>query len=390
MSEQATEQGAGNPAAETDIETGSAAAGPTPPNQLYQLQGTQVEPEASYWARCPVLRTVSRADVFARIKNQVPPYPPRESEQAQAELEQIRQRFAQRHEPLPQEQLSDFLRNPRFNQRPPVGAVLSERRTPAPIIATGAELASLFEDETPGLWHRHVLNVLLSSPVDEADPTSPLLRQVLSPTRQALIWHALETAISSALMAVWHYKWLARGLDRVAFRERPYEADNNLPILFDLGVDHDVDGNIRRDHPKPNPMGVKSPGTPRHPAYGSGHSTYSKAASEVLGCLLPDKYRHDFELLAENIGQARVWGGVHWQTDHEVGQLIGRAVGQLVIEQLNRTHISDCPVNEPAPPPRSTIEARALAFSNQCSQDGQRNFCRDCQFDKVSLQGIQG
>ena len=67
-------------------------------------------------------------------------------------------------------------------------------------------------------------------------------------------------------------------------------------------------------------------------AYGSGHSTYSKAASEVLRAFLPDCWgRRDvpngmvyeihtgLDLLANSIGEARFWGGVHWRKDQEFG-----------------------------------------------------------------------
>ena len=51
-------------------------------------------------------------------------------------------------------------------------------------------------------------------------------------------------------------------------------------------------------------MSNTSPGTPRHPAYPSGHSTYSGAASEILSFFFPD-YRADLDRLADNIGIAR-------------------------------------------------------------------------------------
>jgi membrane-associated phospholipid phosphatase len=195
----------------------------------------------------------------------------------------------------------------------------------------------------------------------------------------------LDTAIDSALDAVWHYKWLATGLTQVARRRRPWEADPR-PVLFDYQVRFETDGDIRRDRTlkaRPQP----TPGTPRHPAYGSGHSTYSAAASYVLACLLPN-YQREFVKLAENIGVARIWGGVHWRTDHTFGQQIGVTVGKLVIQQLNRSGISPAPSQHVDPPDRVRLEREAQAFERNCGR-GTSNFCAT-RLDEKIIQGAQG
>lgn len=347
----------------------------------------QVEPEASYWSRCRFLCTVTREDVRRRI-GVVPSYPLPGGATERAELAEVRLWQERAHDEdffrevyggagLPR--LSVFLKDDRFIRRPPEGATLNRRgatendpeRPGLPIIRYGAELASLFEAETPGLWHQHVFNVLLNSPAMEGQER-PLLRELLSPPRQSLIWHALYTAIDSALDTIWHYKWLASGLPRVARRRRPYEADPN-PILYDYDLSYDRSGNIRRDgrlRERPQP----SPGSPRHPAYGSGHSTYSAAASYVLGCLLPRQHADEFTKLAENIGEARIWGGVHWRTDHTFGRKVGLLVGRLVIEQLNRSGISPVPGEFVEPPTRRELEAEADRFEERCGRNS-NDFC---------------
>jgi hypothetical protein len=84
----------------------------------------------------------------------------------------------------------------------------------------------------------------------------------------------------------------------------------------------------------PNPAGsFSTPGTPRHPAYPSGHSTYSAAAAFTLIAFFP-QYAEDLLRLADNTGVARLWAGVHWRTDHTFGQLVGRAVAELIVNQL--------------------------------------------------------
>lgn len=363
------------------------------PNQEYALPGQlpdfpQVEPEASYWFRCPVLCIVSFKDVRKALDNELKKpenkYPPSDSPQAQEELDELRRLFADREKPaaFPQSQLSAFLREMKYVKRPPVGAALSRRASPTPLLRTGGELARLFEAETPGLWHRHVLNVLF-------DPEVPGgLGQRLSPPRQALVWATLDVAIASALMSAWHYKWLATKLKQIARRQRPVEADPTLGALFDFKVAFDASGNIIKGARKPAPN--PSPGTPRHPAYPSGHSTYSAAASYVLGCLLPS-LKGEFDKLADNIGTARLWGGVHWRSDHRIGQLIGRAVGQLVIDQLNDSGISVKPQLEAAPPARDVLEERAKDFKDNCGKK-KSNFCSGIELlsEDTGYQGKQG
>ena len=38
--------------------------------------------------------------------------------------------------------------------------------------------------------------------------------------------------------------------------------------------------------------------------------------------------------MADNIGMARLWAGVHWRSDHEAGAKLGQVVACLVLRQL--------------------------------------------------------
>jgi membrane-associated phospholipid phosphatase len=215
------------------------------------------------------------------------------------------------------------------------------------VINEGRELARAFENETPGLFHRHALNWALFNRAD------------ISPPRQARAWMALDIAIYTALTAAWHYKWLRKPYSRL-LRPEEYDIRNKgedeLRVLFDRAVgEQGQENGMERDCPMP------TPGTPRHPAWPSGHSTYSAAASYILEYLFsPDTLKQDdrslFEdfppgsvsisepgwfaaeirRLANNIGEARLWAGVHWVSDHVAGQKIGRAAGAAVIRQLEQ------------------------------------------------------
>jgi membrane-associated phospholipid phosphatase len=72
--------------------------------------------------------------------------------------------------------------------------------------------------------------------------------------------------------------------------------------------------------------------TPFFPSYISGHSTYSGAIAEVLSFLFPTRTK-DFEDKALEASNSRLWGGIHWRKDSEVGLDVGKKVGQAVIER---------------------------------------------------------
>jgi hypothetical protein len=229
-----------------------------------------------------------------------------------------------------------------LNLPAPIGAPLVQRLTGEQIIRTGRGLARAVEAETPGLYQRNALNYLM-----------PM--QHWSPPRQALVWAALDIAIASALQAAWYYKWLSPR-QNVSRRQRPIEYNDKLRVLFDCPDELNPAYNIcpdGRPKQKNGPCVPNLSGTPRHPAYPSGHSTYSGAASEILDYFFgsqptPDALPHDSRLgsnlgttlkieidnMADNIGMGRLWAGIHWRSDHEAGMKLGRTVGRMVIEQL--------------------------------------------------------
>jgi len=325
----------------------------------YNLPGPQVDPAASYWTECHVPCVVSLDEVRAHCTPGPYPTQPAVLEEEIAELLDL---ASLRDDPAAlvstvkgkeRRAISAFLQ-----LRPqPIGAVFNRERAQGrhtercddrcdsrcdiqpddddvPVIRTGRELARYFEMETPGLAHRQALNYLLRSYPD------------WSPPRQALVWMALDTTIYSALAAAWYVKW--RGPAGVSFRPRPVEYDYRVNVLFNRAVDcdGDADGAPRRC-PEP------SPGTPRHPAYPSGHSTYSAAASEILSYFFPDDAA-EFDNLANNIGLARLWAGVHWRTDHEAGAALGRCVARRIIRQLEEGCVTAapgcCDRSDPCPP----------------------------------------
>ena len=67
--------------------------------------------------------------------------------------------------------------------------------------------------------------------------------------------------------------------------------------------------------------------TPNFPAYISGHATLSGASSTVLAAFFPaDAARLDAQ--AEEAALSRLYGGIHWRSDNEVGLGVGRQIGE--------------------------------------------------------------
>jgi hypothetical protein len=72
--------------------------------------------------------------------------------------------------------------------------------------------------------------------------------------------------------------------------------------------------------------------TPLFPAYVSGHSTYSAATAVVLAHLFPAD-AHRFLAMGEEAGTSRLYGGIHWRSDHTEGARMGRQIGRMVVER---------------------------------------------------------
>lgn len=402
-------------------DTTDVSASPPAPRE-YRLHGPQVEPTSSFWLDAPAIRVPTLADVTAyaesgedsRLSLSPDLFPDDAALGREFRFLKVLEDRRTRHpypaiaytEPNPPGDFRQITELSRFLhlKDPPFGAIFDTREraqiridtvddqhlrilTKLPVVREGQELARMFEEETPGLYHRHALNWLL------------FLRPDISPPRQARIWAGLDLAIYTALGAAWYYKWRHPRYLRL-LRPSEYAVRNNQPftVHFDTFVNpqgHDEGENERRQCPRRPPSSSAyhpdSPGTPRHPAWPSGHSTYSAAATymleyffspktlEVTDEQLFDAFPSDrvskelliepgwiaaeLRRLANNIGDARLWGGVHWVSDHVAGQRIGRSAAQAVID----TYLEDaiCPFqarkcdnqNLPPPPTPAGLEA---------------------------------
>lgn len=410
----------------------------------YRVRGEepfyQVSPEASYWAEEPILQTVHMKDLIDELggEQSIDEFwdgAPNHNSPTQPEIDELTtgkfsyfNRYADFDlvdcDKYDEHPLGEFLTHPVFIARPPAGTTLNNRvRTGRlPIIKNGAELATMFEAEKTAVWHQHVLLTLLDLPGEYKTPNGDThtarLREVISPVRQALMQAALHTATLSALTAAWRFKWrstpAAAALNRnikerhVARRHRPAEYFAKHPhrkyrTLFDSDIRFDVDGNILRDieiQRRPRSAPQRFPGTPRHPAYGSGHSTYSRAASNVLKAFLPPRWGMpsmpggmikdiygSLDKLAIAIGEARFYGGVHWRKDHDFGTRVGEATATLIIKQLNRSLVNPKPSAWVRVPSRRDLETEYRGLTDPNHPRPEWNWIVDGPFPKFLADG---
>jgi PAP2 superfamily len=70
--------------------------------------------------------------------------------------------------------------------------------------------------------------------------------------------------------------------------------------------------------------------TPPFPSYVSGHSTTSGAAATVLSAVFPDK-ADELASMAEEAAISRLYGGIHFRSDNDVGLELGRRIGTAAV-----------------------------------------------------------
>jgi membrane-associated phospholipid phosphatase len=145
----------------------------------------------------------------------------------------------------------------------------------------------------PGIWNQ----ILLDTVREER----------LSTPRIARDFALLNVAQADAGNAAWDCKYMF-------WSPRPLNA------IRDLGLD---------------PTFTSFLPTPVFPSYISGHSTYSAAASEVLSYLFPARAT-GFKAKAQEAAVSRLYGGIHYKSDNEVGLQVGTKVGQAAVARARQ------------------------------------------------------
>jgi membrane-associated phospholipid phosphatase len=117
-----------------------------------------------------------------------------------------------------------------------------------------------------------------------------------SEVRAARAFALLNMAMHDAAVACWDAKF-------ASFNPRPSQLDPSIRTVI---------------------------GLPNFPSYTSGHSTFSAAAAHVLSYLFPTGAA-SFEAQKEEAAISRLYGGIHYRTDIEVGKDHGRRIGEYAV-----------------------------------------------------------
>jgi hypothetical protein len=112
-----------------------------------------------------------------------------------------------------------------------------------------------------------------------------------SEVRTARAFALLNMAMHDAAVACWDAKY-------AYFNPRPSQLDPSVKTVI---------------------------GLPNFPSYISGHSTFSSAAAEVLSYLFPSNAA-TFQAQRDEASVSRLYGGIHYRSDIEVGKDVGRRV----------------------------------------------------------------
>ena len=109
---------------------------------------------------------------------------------------------------------------------------------------------------------------------------------------------------------------------------------------------------LHDDRVEPDPDWAPLLGTPPHPEYPSAHSIFSGAAEAVLQAFFDSdqvdvsvtsppvvgvtRTYKSFSEMTKEVGNARIWGGIHFRSAVDDGVEIGRKIGSLVAQTFPR------------------------------------------------------
>ena len=199
-----------------------------------------------------------------------------------------------------------------FNEVKAMGGRTSARRS-----AEQTEVARFWDFSAPPIYHALVRSVALQPGRDIA--------------RNARLFAAVAQAMDDALIAVFDAK---------------YHHNFWRPITAIRNADLDANDATERDAAWSPLIDV-----PMHPEYPSAHSVLAAALGTVLSAEVGPApmpvlttsspsakgavRRYDsIQSLVQEVGNARIWGGIHYRTSTDVGAEMGRSVGALAVARM--------------------------------------------------------
>lgn len=122
-----------------------------------------------------------------------------------------------------------------------------------------------------------------------------------NPPRAARAYALQAIALYDLFVAAWDAKY-------TYWQIRPFQLDPSLTTVF---------------------------ATPNHPSYPAAHSSIGGAMETVMAYLFPSDTAQ-FSKIADDESWSRLWAGIHYRTDIEVGRTLGRKVAGVVIERAKQ------------------------------------------------------
>lgn len=125
----------------------------------------------------------------------------------------------------------------------------------------------------------------------------------------------------------------------IKYRENPLRSARTMAYMNMAIMDAGIscwDTKYHYHYPRPIQTipGFKTIlGTPNFPSYTSGHSTFSAAASTILSHIFPAE-KALCERWADEAAESRIYGGIHYRFDAEVGMEQGKAVAGYTLEKM--------------------------------------------------------
>jgi len=202
--------------------------------------------------------------------------------------------------------------------------IVNERPAPPPSTSSGLMAKDLAEVKDV---LRHLTRQQLAIATKWADGASsptppghwvflalPYVRDArFSEVRAARAFALLNMSLHDAAVGCWDAKF-------AYYNPRPSQLDQS--ILTDIGL-------------------------PNFPSYTSGHSTFSAAAAEVLSYLFPNGASY-FDAQKEEAAISRLYGGIHYRTDIEVGKDHGKRIGDYTVRFAMHDGEDGAAVTQPA------------------------------------------
>jgi membrane-associated phospholipid phosphatase len=130
----------------------------------------------------------------------------------------------------------------------------------------------------------------------DAIAAEDFIQKNLSEVRWARNFALLNMALMDAGIVCWDTKYYY-------FNPRPTQMNSNIKTLT---------------------------GIPNFPAYISGHSTFSGAASAILSYLIPEN-ASKYNSMASEASLSRIIGGIHYRSDCAVGLDVGKSIGNYAV-----------------------------------------------------------